>query len=803
MLPAFPGADGAAANVTGGRGGVVYHVTRRDVDYTDVTPGTLRYGLSQLSGPRTIVFDVGGVFSLGRPAVSGWDANGNGWDTASRLDVSADVTIAGQTAPGPVIIMGGTVKPGATNIIIRNITFAPGYGNRSFNEPTRVPVAGDFPDSYVYDALDISGQNVMIDHITAVYGTDETVSMNELANNVTVQYCNISQGQNYPQADAEASGISYTGHALGSLLQAGSNSKISVLHNLYAHLKGRLPRVGTEATALTVAGVGAYNDFRNNVFYNWLGTAGTGASGQASQNNFINNFYLAGKGGDDPVGGTSTALQTVTGGTAIFSGSDATLTKVFHSGNVKDTNKDADADDAIALTNADFASSAIQTAAFTQTPYLGVTDTAAVAFSRVLDFAGSIWWNRSALDARIINEVRTGTGRIMAWADDPFNASTAEGAEWRSLISTPPTTRPAGFDTDNDGMPDTWEMAHGLNPNVADNNGDFDNDGYTNIEEYINEIAAWPAPVQTLFRAVDDHRYARIQNWLLEKGPRGQGVEGPRVGEAAYWQPSRYDVAQIRYGKAVVDAVGQHAGTLQVAGSSDAARLEVTSGWIQIEDELDVGGFLVSTAKGRRVQAGEGVVEQSGGRLTARHAIVIGGPRGSVGAHSLSGGELTTPLLARGEGKSIFQFTGGRLHAGVVAFDLVDDGGIIAPGEGIGHTEVLANLTMNRGALEIEIDGSDSDTVAVSGVAHLGGALHVEPRAGFVPRAGDSWTVLMADGGIVGEFDSVPAGYAVRIAGNRLVLTFDARCQPVATAATPGNYGAASAATSASLSARL
>ena len=40
---------------------------------------------------------------------------------------------------------------------------------------------------------------------------------------------------------------------------------------------------------------------------------------------------------------------------------------------------------------------------------------------------------------------------------------------------------PAGFDTDRDGMPDAWEAAHGLNPAVADNNGDFDGDGYTNL----------------------------------------------------------------------------------------------------------------------------------------------------------------------------------------------------------------------------------------------------------------------------------------------------------------------------------
>ncbi len=153
--------------------------------------------------------------------------------------------------------------------------------------------------------------------------------MNELANNITVQWSTIAQGQNYPQADAEASALTYTGHSLGSLFQAGSNAKVSILHNLYAHLKGRLPRVGTETTALTTPTVGAFNDFRNNVFYNWLGTAGTGAAAQPSQNNFINNFYLAGNGGDNPVGGTSTALTTTAGGTSIFNGDDTTVTKVF------------------------------------------------------------------------------------------------------------------------------------------------------------------------------------------------------------------------------------------------------------------------------------------------------------------------------------------------------------------------------------------------------------------------------------------------------------------------------------------
>jgi hypothetical protein len=50
-------------------------------------------------------------------------------------------------------------------------------------------------------------------------------------------------------------------------------------------------------------------------------------------------------------------------------------------------------------------------------------------------------------------------------------------------------TRPAGFDTDQDGMPNTWESANGSDPNdAADRNGDGDGDGYTNLEEYLKAL---------------------------------------------------------------------------------------------------------------------------------------------------------------------------------------------------------------------------------------------------------------------------------------------------------------------------
>jgi hypothetical protein len=733
-IPAFPGADGAGANVTGGRSGIVYHVTKVDKNFNDNAQGTLRYGLtdSNFGGQaRTIVFDVAGTFWLGR---FGAEKNhSNGWDTQSRINLGNNITIAGQTAPGPVYIMGGTVKAGSTNVILRNVTIAPGYGMRNFEQPDAIPpvppTPGDFPDSYVYDAIDISGTNMMIDHVSTFYATDETISANELVNNVTIQYSNISQGQNYPQIDAE--GGSYTGHALGSLLQAGSNFKISVLHNLYAHQKGRLPRVGSEV------GTGAYNDFRNNVFYNWLGTAGSGASGQPSFNNFVANYFRSGPGGDNPVGGSSTAITNASGGTGIFSGSNSSGTRVYHTGNIKDTNKDSTADFATALTNSDFGSSSFQASPQWfggQPTYTGVTDTAAVAYDRVLKYMGANWWTRDYVytatdtstintpDERMIHDAATGTGKIMAWADDPFNGDPNEGTEWRHMLSfradpvtgAPPIgfTRAANWDSDGDGIPDTWEAAHNLNPSVADNNGDFDSDGYTNLEEYINEIAAWPAPQPISFNGATNSRYAQITNWDIK------------------WQPSKYDQVQINSGTAVVDAVGQHAGTLIIAAQNgNTGQLNITSGW-----------------------------------LVANNAVVIGGTPSANGTLNLSGGMLVTPLLSKGNAGA-FNFTGGTLSADVVDFNLANNGGTISPGAPPGNTAIHGQLQINSGVLEIELASPTSfDTVTATGSALVGGDLRVRLLNGFLPRKEDAFDIITGQT-VGGSFANLSAGNRIQIAG--------------------------------------
>jgi hypothetical protein len=742
-IPAFSGADGAAANVSGGRGGIIYHVTKLNSAIDDPLrndPGTIRYGLNSANFPagvpRTIVFDVGGVFQLGRlpqPA-NNWDPNGNGWDSQSRLTIGGtNVTLAGQTAPGAgVIFMGGGLKPQGNNNIIRNVTVAAGYGLQGWWSPGNpmraapgTPEAGTdasqwFPDNTVYDAMDISGTNLMIDHVSLLYATDETLSMNEVAKNISVQYSNISQGQNYPQWDAEGGGL--TGHALGSLLEAGNatSAAISFHHNLYAHQKGRMPQMQAGQTG------GGYYDFRNNVFYNWFGTAGS-RSGTTFVN-LVNNFYLAGDGGDNPAGGSNPAINNSGGGTGVMSAG----TNVYRNGNVLDSNKDADANDGVAVSNGGPANPIFAGGVNT---YAGVTDTAQQAYDRVLNYVGANWWNRDAVvntpDERIIQETRTGQGKVIAWADNPWDNS--DGAEWQALKNTTPVNRALTWDTEaptnvnygaGDGMPSWWELAHGLDPDVRDDAGDFDNDGYTNLEEYMNEIAAWPAPAAIVFNGATNTRYAQITNWDVNAEPT----------RTHNWQPSKFDVAHLRTGTTIVDAVGQHAGTLVVAPTAgDNATLNITAGWIDVAVALNVGA------------AGTGVVNHSSGAVAAQ-LIALGGSGAASGTYNLSGsGALRVITLAKGTNGGAFNFTGGTLSADTVAFDLVNNGGTISPGASPGVTHVQGDLTLNAGTLAIELagtSGGEFDEIQVDDHLMAGGTLSVTLLGSFAPAAGNTFDIL-------------------------------------------------------------
>ena len=88
---------------------------------------------------------------------------------------------------------------------------------------------------------------------------------------------------------------------------------------------------------------------------------------------------------------------------------------------------------------------------------------------------------RDTLDKRIAHEVLTGT---VNYGNSGIIDSQTDVGGWPAL-----NTLPAPMDTDQDGMPDDWETGRGLNPNdPSDRNGDDNSNGYTNLEEYLNEL---------------------------------------------------------------------------------------------------------------------------------------------------------------------------------------------------------------------------------------------------------------------------------------------------------------------------
>jgi hypothetical protein len=102
------------------------------------------------------------------------------------------------------------------------------------------------------------------------------------------------------------------------------------------------------------------------------------------------------------------------------------------------------------------------------------TSSAADAYVAVLATVGASLPRRDSVDAQIISEVRSGKGSMID--------SQQQVGGWPNLKSTVPPR-----DTDGDGMPDSWERRYGLNPlDRSDGSADKDKDGYTNLEEYLN-----------------------------------------------------------------------------------------------------------------------------------------------------------------------------------------------------------------------------------------------------------------------------------------------------------------------------
>ena len=440
-VPAFPGAEGYGAVTRGGRGGKVILVT----NLNDSGPGSLREAV-ETEGPRIVVFTVSGTITL-----------------ESRLKIRHPyITIAGQTAPGDgICIKKYQVSIDTSEVIIRYIRVR--LGDETDNDDDAI--SSKYP------------KNIILDHVSASWSIDETMSI-YYCENVTIQWCLIAESLNN-------AGHTKGAHGFGGIW--GSNYS-TYHHNLFAHHSARNP--------LFASGCG-YNDFRNNVVYNWgyNSTSGGDKLRLADERfnftvvNMVANYYkpgpatLPGKWSYRIVNPFSRNL-------------DDNFGKWFVADNVVHGNAAVTADNWDGGVQPAGGNSHIPKLKLAQ-PFDAVPinqQTAKEAYHAVLESVGASLPKRDAIDVRIIDETRNGYATYEGaayknrWSVHDKSKkcgiidSQKDVGGWPEL-----KTLPAPTDSDKDGMPDEWEKHYELNPHHADDaSKDKDKDGYTNIEEYLN-----------------------------------------------------------------------------------------------------------------------------------------------------------------------------------------------------------------------------------------------------------------------------------------------------------------------------
>lgn len=467
QAPAFPGAEGFARYITGGRGGTVYHVT----NLNDKGTGSLRDALGK-SGKRTIVFDVSGTINL-----------------ASDLKISkGDVTVAGQTAPGDGITLANyTVTVAADNVIIRFIRFRRGNAVN------------------INDGADAiwgrQRKNIMLDHCSFSWSIDEVASFYD-NRTFTMQWCTIAEA------------LTNAGHDKGAHGYGGiwGGKEASFHHNFLLHLQNRVPRFNGARYNWSGYDTSKYPntiqaervDFRNCVMFNW-GTGGCYGGPGGGYINMVNNYYKAGpattnktrvtqisksdssNGGDNPFPGY-TSRYYINGNYVTAAGENAEnydWQGVVYDSGLPTVNGVKCVNDSKNYYGEGAGNIPIKIEEPIDAGEV-TTHSATVAFEKVLAYAGASY-RRDAVDARYAQEAETGevvyTGSVTGKPGIIDTQNDVGG--WPVLNKE---TKPT--DTDKDGMPDDWEKANGLNPSLNDSKL-YTVDAekiYTNLEVYMNSL---------------------------------------------------------------------------------------------------------------------------------------------------------------------------------------------------------------------------------------------------------------------------------------------------------------------------
>lgn len=513
--PAFPGAEGFGRYVTGGRGGAVYHVTRLDDDNNE---GSFRWACSQ-KGKRTIVFDVSGTIML-----------------KSQLKMNeGNVTIAGQTAPGDgICIANYPFQISADNVIIRYMRFR--LGNEALKTKK---------DAHEGDGLGgMDRKNIIVDHCSVSWSIDECLSVYG-SSNITVQWCYVthslvnaghSKGNHGYGGNWGGSGASYHHNLVAHHTSrtprfgprpgtqtdermdyrnnviynygkggcyGGEGMNVNVVNNYYKPGPGS-EQCGSAMYRLAAPGIRTvdYCIEKNKTIANYNTLKGTSLKKDdiSGSSDYGKTNYVTISGNKYEINMEKNTID-VDGNTVNIVWNDwkkmlHTWGKLYVNGNYNPKSENMNKDnfkygvsEQIAKSGTDSKNNdgtypgddKIKLSSPIDFVYV-TTHTAEQAFDKVIEYAGASK-SRDSYDKVIANDVRE--GKATYGKNTGFIDSQDECGGWPELKDTGAKT-----DTDGDGMPDEWETANGLNPNDASDGKTVCEDGYTNLEHYMNGLVA-------------------------------------------------------------------------------------------------------------------------------------------------------------------------------------------------------------------------------------------------------------------------------------------------------------------------
>lgn len=448
-LKAFPGAEGYGKDAIGGRGGTVYEVTNLD----DSGPGSFRAAV-EASGPRVVVFKVGGRLDITGPTITINNPN---------------ITIAGQTAPGDGIMITRenadrpALEIDADEVIIRYLRF----------RRSTAPDSGNNPDNVWINR----GNNLVFDHCSFAWSSDGNLDIANydgqpgrpaeiVLSNITIQYSIFTN--------------SYGGNNKSVLVSRGPTN-ISWFRNAWLSSATRNPSISTPVEEAPTWD--SYFEHINNFHYDY-------SNGPSYNNNdtspdagiyYANIIQNWAKENDNDQGVSPTVenselstrrwlrATTVGNGMELYVEGNITPYRPNESYDEWEIGQNgggqADADVLIPEN--------LRGQRVNDTPIIadGVSlwDPTDI-WENLRDHVGASLPTRDAEDARAVDDVDTG-------------ASTENNTE--NVFPTINDGTPY-VDEDHDGMEDPWEVRQ-FGDLSRDGRADEDGDGYTDLEEFLND----------------------------------------------------------------------------------------------------------------------------------------------------------------------------------------------------------------------------------------------------------------------------------------------------------------------------